>query len=109
MYFLPLRCTGPFTCTGVSRDDDVLWVVEAKGAESESEAVGLRTAEHGHSSPRPMSVDATNMTVDFCLKPCSTGPIIEGGQLVCLVWAKECTHAHAHTHLHSFVHVCTVY
>lgn len=103
-YVLAPSLCRAFTCMDVYiyRNDDVLWVVEAKGAESESEAAGLRTSEHGHSSPRPMSVDATHMTADFCLKPCSTGPIVEGGQLVCLVWAKECTHTHIHVCIHLF-------
>lgn len=73
-------------CSLARRDDDVLWVVEAKGEQSESELLGLRGSDLGHSGPRPMSVDGTHMegSVDFSLKPCSTGPIVEGRHLLCL-------------------------
>lgn len=92
-------------CSRAYRDDDVLWVVEAKGKGSESEVAGLNASDHGHSSPRPVSVDGTHAvgTADFCLKPCSTGPIVEGQDPLGLLW---CIAQYNGMHTH-FTVVCS--
>lgn len=74
-------------CCRACRDSDVLWVLEEKEAESSAEILRPSPSEHSHSNPRPMSVDGTHMdsAVDFCLKPCSTGPIVEGQHLLYLL------------------------
>lgn len=71
-------------CSRLCRDSDVLWVLEEKEAESSADMLGHGPSEHSHNNPRPMSVDGTHVdgAVDFSLKPCSTGPIVEGQYLL---------------------------